>query len=73
MGLHVMQGMAAAAGGTLTIDSRLGKGTTLRVSLPLKPAPLGPGDVTVQENTVARAKTTRSAGRDSRPQKGDGA
>jgi PAS domain S-box-containing protein len=70
IGLHVMREMAAAVGGAFTIDSKRGKRTTVRVSLPLKTAVLGPGDVTAREETVARGKTTRSAGRGSRPQKG---
>jgi signal transduction histidine kinase len=70
MGLHVMQEMVASAGGAFTIDSGRGKGTTVRVRLPLQTAALGPGDVTVREETVARGKTTRSAGPGSRPQNG---
>jgi PAS domain S-box-containing protein len=61
MGLRVMREMAAAAGGAFTVDSGRGKGTTVRVSLPFKTAALGPGNVTVREETVARGKTTRSA------------
>jgi PAS domain S-box-containing protein len=73
MGLRVMRETAAAAGGAFTVDSGRGKGTTVRVSLPLKTAALGPGNVTVREETVAREKTTRSAARGLRPQKGNGA
>ena len=73
MGLRVMREMAAAAGGDFTVDSGRGKGTTVRVSLPFKTAALGPGNVTVREETVSRGKTTRSAGRGSRAQKGAGA
>ena len=36
MGLHVMQEMAAAVGGTFAIDSGRGERTTVRVRLPLK-------------------------------------
>ena len=61
MGLRVMREMAAAAGGDFTVDSGRGKGTTVRVSLPFKTAALGPGNVTVREETVAQGKTTRSA------------
>jgi PAS domain S-box-containing protein len=73
MGLRVMKEMAASAGGGFKIYSRRGKGTTVRVSLPLTTAALGRGDITVREETVARGKTTRSAGRGSRPQTGRGA
>jgi PAS domain S-box-containing protein len=39
MGLRVMREMAASAGGVFTVDSQCGKGTTVRVSLPLSCTP----------------------------------
>ena len=35
LGLRIMREMAAAAGGAFTVDSRPGKGTTVRLSLPI--------------------------------------
>jgi hypothetical protein len=70
MGLRVMREMTVSAGGTFTLDSGRGKGTTVRVSLPLKTAALGPGAITGRAATVAPRKTPRSAGRGSRPQQG---
>jgi len=45
MGLRVMKEMAASSGGGFEIHSRRGRGTTVRVSLPLTTAVLGPRDV----------------------------
>ncbi|MCX6546388.1 MAG: PAS domain S-box protein [Acidobacteria bacterium] len=73
MGLRVMKEMAASLGGGFKIDTRRGKGTTVRVSLPHETAALRPEDVTVRKETVARGETIRSARRGSRPQKVSGA
>jgi signal transduction histidine kinase len=41
LGLYLARGIAAAHGGTLTVDSRLGAGTTFRLALPLECASCG--------------------------------
>jgi len=52
------------------IDSKRGKGTTVRVSLSLKTAACGPRDVTAPKETTGRGRTFRSAGRGPRPRRG---
>jgi len=39
LGLRVMREMAASAGGAFAVESRRGKGTTVRLSLPMETAP----------------------------------
>ncbi len=43
IGLRVMQEMAASVGGTFTIESGRGKGTTVRASMPFVPSPKAGG------------------------------
>jgi PAS domain S-box-containing protein len=72
LGLRVMREMAASAGGAFAVESRRGKGTTVRLSLPMETAPASaplappprPG------RTRRRGKTIRSASGSSRRQKG---
>lgn len=72
LGLRVMRGMAASAGGAFTVDSARGKGTTVRLSLPIAtalaaaPLPLSPK----LWRTKRRRKNLGSAVRHSRRQKG---
>jgi PAS domain S-box-containing protein len=70
IGLRVMQEMAIHAGGACLIDSTPGKGTVVRVSLPLKNAALEPGDARMPKETAGRGKAFRSAGRGPRPRRG---
>jgi len=70
IGLHAMKEMAAHAGGIIEVDSTPGKGTTVRVRLPLKAEALGPGDVAVRRKTAGRGKKFRSVGRGPRPRSG---
>ncbi len=44
LGLYLARGIAQAHGGTLSVESRLGAGTTFRLALPTAPGAL-PGDV----------------------------
>lgn len=41
LGLAIVKGIAEAHGGTVTVESRLGEGTTFLVSLPTAPRPAG--------------------------------
>jgi len=72
LGLRVMREMADFVGGAFTIDSSPGKGTTVRLTLPIKtapaPAPLPPSPRLWR--TRRCGKTVRSAVRSARPQKG---
>ncbi len=67
LGFRVMREMTAAAGGTCTIKSGRGKGTTVRVSLPLDTVAAGSAIDMGGEETVARGKTVGSAEGRSRP------
>jgi signal transduction histidine kinase len=42
LGLAIVKHLIAAQGGTLTIESALGKGTTVRITLPAAPPPPSP-------------------------------
>jgi PAS domain S-box-containing protein len=72
LGLRVMREMADFIGGAFTIDSSPGRGTTVRLTLPVKtataPAPLPPPPGPWR--TRRRGKTIRSASRNSCPRKG---
>ena len=80
LGLRVMREMADFVGGAFTIDSSPGKGTTVRLTLPIQTAPApapqrrGKGlklaGAAVQEETTARGRNIRSASRSARPRKG---
>jgi len=75
-----MREMADFVGGAFTIDSSPGKGTTVRLTLPIQTAPApapqrrGKGlklaGAAVQEETTARGRNIRSASRSARPRKG---
>jgi PAS domain S-box-containing protein len=66
LGLRVMQEMAASAGGDFTVDSGRGQGTTVRVSLPIGAADLGPADAAPREETAEPGEKNRSVRRRSR-------
>jgi PAS domain S-box-containing protein len=72
LGLRVMREMADFIEGAFTIDSSPGKGTTVRLTLPIEtapaPAPLPPSPRLWR--TGRRGKTIRSDVRSARPQKG---
>ena len=80
LGLRVMREMADFFGGAFTIESSPGKGTTVRVILPIKTAPapapprrgkgLGLAGAAVRKATTARGRNLRSSVRSSRLQKG---
>jgi len=70
IGLHTMKEMTALAGGVFEVDSAPGKGTTVRVSLPLETAVFGPVDATAPKETAGRGKTFHSAGQRPRPRRG---
>jgi PAS domain S-box-containing protein len=66
LGLRVMQEMAASAGGDFNIDSGQGQGTTVRVSLPIEAANLGPAGAAPREETAEPEEKSRSVRRRSR-------
>jgi signal transduction histidine kinase len=72
LGLRVMREMADFIGGAFTIDSSPGKGTTVRLTLPIETvpasAPLPPSPRLWR--TGRRGKTIRSDVRSARPRKG---
>jgi signal transduction histidine kinase len=71
LGLRVMREMAASAGGAFAVESRRGKGTTVRLSLPMETAPASaPLPPPRLWRTRRRGKTIRSASGSSRRQKG---
>lgn len=69
MGLRVMQEMAAFAGGEFSVDSRPGRGTAVRVSLPRRTAAPAREAMPVRKKTVPRGNTVPSAGRRARARK----
>jgi len=72
LGLRVMREMADFLGGAFTIDSSPGKGTAVRLTLPIETAPaLAPLPPSPRPwRTRRRGKTIRSVSRSSRPRKG---
>jgi PAS domain S-box-containing protein len=63
LGLRVLREMAASAGGAFTVDSRRGRGTTVRLSLPIETGGMRLTKATVREKAAARGKSSRSASR----------
>ena len=51
LGIRVMREMVATAGGAFTVESRLGKGTVVRVDIPLNAARHSPGVKKPEENS----------------------
>jgi signal transduction histidine kinase len=52
LGLRVMREMAASAGGAFTVESRPGKGTTVRLSLPIETKDPGLTETTMREEAI---------------------
>ena len=69
LGLRVMQEMAASAEGDFTVDSGPGKGTTVRVTLPIKVAGPETARVPPQEPTAVHQGKDRPDRRSSRPRR----
>lgn len=68
IGLYAARGLVTAMGGTLTVSSRLGLGSTFRISLPAEPA--APAEESVVASGSApgsRPESRRSGVRPSRP------
>jgi signal transduction histidine kinase len=80
LGLRVMREMADYVGGAFTFDSRPGRGTTVRLSLPIKTAPataprrrgrgLKPAGAAARKASRARGRKIGAAARSSRARKG---
>ncbi len=67
LGLRVMREMAASAGGAFTIDSRPGKRTIVRLSLPVETAELELTASSAPEEPATRRRMIRSVIRSPRP------
>ena len=61
LGLAISQWIAQAHGGTLTVQSRLHRGSTFTVSLPIAPAAVAPEPLAESSPAVAPAPTAETA------------
>jgi two-component system NarL family sensor kinase len=73
IGLRAMKDMATSMGGDFSVESEPGKGTTVRVILPMESADLESNGSAVRGETTAQSPAILTAAQRAQPEKGGGA